>query len=97
MKYVVASDYYPNCRSCDSGYYSQLLFFKNIKEILLWALENKSDYELKTVYSCKTGKELFEVGYEIGKHSCTGVYFEYKGLHIRTIDNGKGDLIWTKL
>lgn len=95
-KYVAAVDYYPNCRSCDSGSYSYLKFFDSIKEILQHALEIKDDYEIKEVYSCKTGKQLFDVNYNLGRHHCTGIYFKHKGLHIGTEDNGKGELVWVR-
>jgi len=95
-KYVAALEYYPNCRSCDSGYFSSLKFFKSIKEALSFALENKNDYELKTIYSCKTGRESFEIQYHLGRHHCTGISFKHKGLNIRTVDNGRGELIWVR-
>lgn len=96
MKYVVAVDYFPNCRSCDHGYYSGLLFFNSIKDILSYAVKEKDDYQLNMVYSCKNGEPLFEIGYETARHSCIGVFFEHRGLHIRTQDNGKGELVWAR-
>jgi hypothetical protein len=91
---VAAVEHYPNCRSCDCGYASGLRFFKSLREVLEWAKENRRDYALSEVYGVKTGRVRFEVGYELGRHCCTGVTFKAKGLSIRTIDNGKGDLIW---
>lgn len=96
MRYVAAVSYYPNCRSCDRGSYSDLKFFNSIKDLLTWALNNKNEYEMEYVYSCKTGKELFDIGYELGRHSCTGVYFKHKGFHIKTQDDGRGNKIWVR-
>lgn len=97
MKYVCAIDYIPNCPTCDGGYYSKLMFFNSIKEILTYALDNMNQYEVRDIYSTKRHKELdCIVGYECGRHAHTGVYFKHMGLHIRTQDDGHGKLVWVR-
>ena len=96
MKYVAAVDWFPNCPVCDSGYYDKLIFFSNLKDILKYAVENMNSYGLRSVYSCKTGKELFDLIYDSGRHSHVGVQFKHKGLKLRTYDDGAGKLVWRK-
>lgn len=93
---MAALEYFPNCRTCDGGFSGGLKFFDSVREVLTWALENIQEYELKEVHGTATGRIRFELGYEYGRHCCTGMKFKAKGLSMRTVDNGSGTRIWSK-
>ena len=97
MRYVAALEHYPNCRSCDSGYPNGLKFFNSIREVLEMALRERDDMAIGEVHGTKSGKDRFYISYEIGRHSCIGLRFEAKGLKLRTIDNGSGKLVWSRV
>lgn len=96
-KYVGIVSYYPNCRTCDTGFSEKMLFFKSIKEILKWFLENYKDYSLDHIYTISTGHESkFEISYEYGRHLCTGSQFKYKDYYLQIRDDGYGNKKWFK-
>lgn len=97
-KYVCAVQYYPNCRGHEAGYYHSLQFFKTFKDVLNYAIKEIAENELMWLHTieghCK-GRFI----YEISGHSCSGIIFENTdGEHkLRTMDDGKGNLIWKEM
>lgn len=93
-KYVSAYEYFPNCRGCDGGSYAGLQFFKNLKDLLKWALDNKDSYELADIYNVNGKLTSGFLEYEISRHSCTGLTFKCKYLKLRTAQDGHGNIKW---
>jgi len=95
MKYICPVEYYPNCRVHEGGFYDSVKFFENKKQLLDYALKFIVEYVILDIFNIK-GKSVGKVEYELGTHNCTGIRLRIKKENYRTIDNGKGNLIWEK-
>ena len=93
--YICPVEWFPNCRTCDSGYYNQVKFFKTEKELLDYALKSMQDHEIMGIYN-PMGKKMGKLIYEKGHHKITGLIFISKNKQIRTVDDDNGKLIWEK-
>ena len=96
-KYICVIYNYPNCRTHDVGYYGGLQFFSDTKDMLDWAWENKNESEIIDVRLSDgswIGKILF---YEYSSHRVSGIRFHYGAINVRTVDDGRGNIIWEKV
>lgn len=112
MKFIAQVEFYPNCPSCDGSVPSHLQFFKSLKEMLTWALDNLDIYEINHVYYVKSkdnsARNLTEYGdmkikYLYGFHHVTGIQFKYKrlfskqkGISLITTKDNDGKLKWVR-
>lgn len=95
-KYFCPVESFPNCRACDGGYYSHIKFFNSLKELLEWALKTKDDYAIAEIHRVHNEKFDAFIKYELGQHRCNGIRFELRKMKLRTIDDGKGNLVWRR-
>lgn len=93
MKYVGYTKYFPNCRAHDGGFFSELVFFKSLKEAFAHMSKNMDREQLMVLHSTK-GKILFKPVYELSGHGCSGIIVNLKGHKFRTVDDGHGNTVW---
>lgn len=97
LSYVVALMYFPNCRTCDAGFYTGLKFFNSLKDLLNFAKDEWYDYELTEIHITSSGKSIGRITYKTGYHSLEYLEFKAKYLTLRTKDDGKGNLVWYRV
>jgi hypothetical protein len=95
LRYVCAASYYPNCRSCSSGYFSDLRFFPDLHAWLRAAETQTPDYEFHDLHLL-SGRMVGEIGYEMSRHSVTGLTAKVRWLKLRTVDDGHGKWKWVR-
>lgn len=98
FKYIVDYGNFVNCPSCDGSYGSQLEFYNSLKEMMGVALTHMHDREYKRVYTT-SGRLVAEFGYNYGKHRVNQLLFQLeapKKRAWRTMDDGHGELLWSK-
>jgi len=93
--YLCPIEYYPNCRGHDGGYYNGVEFFKTTEDLLYYALKQIDEYVILDIYD-SSGRKVGKVEYEISSHRCSGIKITIDDKKYRTIDNGKGNLIWSR-
>jgi len=96
LTYHCAKMYFPNCRTCDCGFYTNLEHFKSLKDLLEYASDNWADYELEEIYN-SYGKCVGCINYKTGYHSVEYLEVKFKYLTLRTKGDGKGNLIWYRI
>lgn len=106
MKYIVHVEEHINCPIHGPGPFSRgLMFFKSIKDLLIFAKDNLNNYNIDRIYRYNkktdeardlTEHDTFKLSYDYGRHVFNGVKFQYKGFKFRTKYDGKGNLIWCR-
>lgn len=100
IMYICPIEYYPNCRVCDGGIYTKVMFFKCFSDLYKFALDNLQDYAIMDIYN-KEGNIVGAINHEYDCHSCIGFKLEiYEGMNkgkYKTLDDGRGSLYLEKL
>lgn len=95
--YIVVLEYNPNCPVHDPSWYDSLRFYDNLQDVLKDSISLMRDsYTIKEVYHNKKNNKI-EVDYHYSSHNYHGLTFKIKWLKLRTVDDGKGNLIWARL
>lgn len=97
-RFVISTLSYHNCPVCDLGSPGyELKGYATIEEVMDFALIGYPDEAVDHVFDTITESE-YEFAYETGRHCFTGIIVKEKGTPIfRTIDDGKGVLIWDEI
>lgn len=93
IKYIYPIKYYPNCRGHDGGDYSSTKFFESKEQLLDFALKEINESEILEIYNSQ-GYKVGVVEYELSSCKCSGIKIIIEDYKYRTIDDGKGTLIW---
>lgn len=97
-RYVISTIIYNQCPTCHLGTpgYS-LQGFSTIHEIMDFALQNYPVGAVDLIFDNLDGPN-YEFFYETGRHCLTGIVMQENGKPVqRTIDNGRGVLIWDEI
>jgi len=97
MNYICLVNYYCNCRRHDGITSTSIKFFKDVHSLMDFLLKEMNTYEITEIYG-KDGELLnVKVEYELGSHNVNGIMVtDEDGIKIRTIDDGQGNLRWSK-
>src|SRR3972149_622942 len=92
--YVIACESFRNCPTHDGGSYSRMLTFDTEQEIMEWALANLNEEHGTDILSVGEDSKL-ELSYEPSGHKYVGIRFSRDGkVTHRTVDDGRGKMIW---
>jgi hypothetical protein len=92
--YVFSYEYFPNCPTHDGGLYHGLKSVETEEELLEFALKNLNYFHILDVLVVGDDDEI-EFDYESESHRYNGIkFFKDTKLVKRTVDDGKGSLIW---
>jgi len=91
--YICPIKYYPNCRGHDGGDYSSTKFFENKEQLLDFVLKEIDRTEILEIYNSQ-GYKVGNIEYELSSCKCSGIKVTIEDYKYRTVDDGKGILIW---
>jgi hypothetical protein len=94
IRFVYSIEYFPNCPVHEGGINRGLKKAKTLDEILDFTLNNLNEYGVTDVIDVESDDEIM-ISYYTETHRFNGIGLFINNVLIkRTVDDGRGNLIW---